>query len=69
VQATRLRLRIDGATHVPAPLRSFMESVTHESAFVGEDRALESDLRGLTARIAACALVDADAPPETGGEA
>ncbi|SAL78326.1 histidine ammonia-lyase [Caballeronia choica] len=69
VQAARLRLRIDGTTHVPAPLRGFMESVTHESAFVDEDRALESDLRALTARIAACALVDADAPPETGDTA
>jgi histidine ammonia-lyase len=34
-----------------------MESVTAASPFVDEDRALESDLRALTARIAACELV------------
>ncbi len=34
-----------------------MESVTAGSPFVDEDRALESDLRALTARIAACELV------------
>ena len=58
VQAARLRLRLDGTTLVPAPLQAFMASVTAESPFVDEDRALESDLRALTARIAACALVD-----------
>ena len=57
VQAARLRLRIDSTTPVPAPFASFMESVTAQSPFVDEDRALESDLRALTARIAACDLV------------
>jgi histidine ammonia-lyase len=58
VQAARLRLRVDGTTFLPAPLRAFMESVTADSRFVDEDRALESDLRALNARIAACELVD-----------
>jgi histidine ammonia-lyase len=69
VQATRLRLRLDGATHMPAPLRGFMESVTRESPFVAEDRALESDLRALTARIAACGLVGVEPAAGTGGAA
>ncbi|MEA3094218.1 MAG: histidine ammonia-lyase, partial [Caballeronia sp.] len=42
----------------PPPLLAFMESVTAGSPFVDEDRALESDLRALTARIAACDLVE-----------
>jgi histidine ammonia-lyase len=58
VQAARLRLRIDNTTPIPAPLKAFMESVTSASRFVDEDRALESDLRALTARIAACELVE-----------
>jgi histidine ammonia-lyase len=57
VQAARLRLRINNTTPIPAPLQIFMESVTAGSPFVDEDRALESDLRALTARIAACDLV------------
>ena len=57
VQAARLRLRINNTTPIPLPLRKFMASVTAESPFVDEDRALESDLRALTARIAACDLV------------
>ena len=58
VQAARLRLKIDSATPVPAPLQAFIDSVTAQSPFVDEDRALESELRGLTARIAACDLLD-----------
>jgi len=58
VQAARLRLRINNTTPIPPPLHDFMESVTAGSAFVDEDRALESDLRALTARIAACDLVE-----------
>jgi histidine ammonia-lyase len=58
VQAARLRLRINNTTPVPPPLLAFMESVTAGSPFVDEDRALESDLRALTARIAACDLVE-----------
>lgn len=58
VQAARLRLRGNAATQLPAPLHAFMASVTAQSPFVDEDRALESDLRALTARIAGCALVD-----------
>ena len=58
VQAARLRLRINDATLVPAPLRMFMETVSSDSLFVDEDRALESDLRALTSRIAACKLVE-----------
>jgi histidine ammonia-lyase len=57
VQAARLRLRINNTTPIPPPLQIFMESVTAGSPFVDEDRALESDLRALTARIAACDLV------------
>ena len=58
VQAARLRLRINNTTPIPPPLHAFMESVTAGSPFVDEDRALESDLRALTARIAACDLVE-----------
>jgi histidine ammonia-lyase len=57
VQAARLRLRLDSATPVPAALRTFMENVGAQSPFVDEDRALEHDLRALTARIAACGLL------------
>src|SRR5579864_8101547 len=57
-QGVWLRLRIDGTTPVPAPLQAFIDSVTAQSPFVDEDRALESELRALTARIAACALID-----------
>jgi histidine ammonia-lyase len=58
VQAARLRLRIDSTTPVPAPLQRFVENVSTGSPFVDEDRALESELRALTARIAACDLLD-----------
>jgi histidine ammonia-lyase len=58
VQAVRLRLRINDATFVPHPLQAFVESVSASSPFVDEDRALEADLRALTARIAACKLVE-----------
>ncbi|GJH08392.1 aromatic amino acid lyase [Caballeronia novacaledonica] len=61
VQALNLRLRLDPETPVPAPLREFATTIASVSPFVAEDRALERDLRALTARIAACALVDADA--------
>jgi len=57
VQAARLRQRFNNTTPIPAPLHAFMESVTAASPFVDEDRALEGDLRALTARIAACELV------------
>jgi histidine ammonia-lyase len=60
VQAARLRMRINDATLVPLPLQAFMESVNRDSPLVDEDRALEPDLRALTARIAACALVEQD---------
>jgi histidine ammonia-lyase len=43
---------------VPAPLQRFVENVSTGSPFVDEDRALESELRALTARIAACDLLD-----------
>jgi histidine ammonia-lyase len=42
---------------VPAPLQTFVENVGAQSPFVDDDRALESDLRALTARIAACELL------------
>ncbi|MEX3895294.1 histidine ammonia-lyase [Paraburkholderia sp. BR10954] len=58
VQAVHLRLRIDSATPVPAPLRAFIDGVGAHSPFVDEDRALEGELRALTARIAACELLD-----------
>ncbi|MGF6445533.1 HAL/PAL/TAL family ammonia-lyase [Paraburkholderia youngii] len=58
VQAVHLRLRIDSATPVPAPLRAFIDEVGAHSPFVDEDRALEGELRALTARIAACELLD-----------
>jgi histidine ammonia-lyase len=59
VQALKLRVRINEATPVPAPLRAFADDVAALSPFVDEDRALEHDLRALTARIADCALVEA----------
>jgi histidine ammonia-lyase len=61
VQALNLRLRLDSETPVPAPLREFAATIASISPFVAEDRALEHDLRALTARIAACALVDVSA--------
>ncbi len=73
VQALRLRLKMNDATQVPTPLRAFADSVTAQSPFVDEDRALEHDLRTLTARIADCALVaghgvDVDASRSAYGE-
>lgn len=64
VQALKLRVRINGETNVPAPLRAFAQEVAAMSPFVDEDRALESDLRALTARIADCALVEGGAHHE-----
>jgi histidine ammonia-lyase len=64
VQALKLRVRINGETTVPAPLRAFAQEVAAMSPFVDEDRALESDLRALTARIADCALVEGGAHHE-----
>ncbi|MBB5400781.1 HAL/PAL/TAL family ammonia-lyase [Paraburkholderia youngii] len=58
VQAVHLRLRIDSETPVPAPLRAFIDEVGAHSPFVDEDRALEGELRALTARIAGCELLD-----------
>ncbi|HEY3597784.1 MAG TPA: aromatic amino acid ammonia-lyase [Paraburkholderia sp.] len=58
VQALRLRVKISSATRIPVPLRDFADRVTAQSPFVDEDRALESDLRALTARIAAGELTD-----------
>ncbi|MGF6608569.1 histidine ammonia-lyase [Paraburkholderia sp. WSM4175] len=60
VQAVHLRLCIDSATPVPAPLRAFVDDVGARSPFVAEDRALEGELRALTARIAGCELLDRD---------
>ena len=60
VQAVRLRLRIDRATPVPAPLRAFIDEVGAHSPFVDEDRALEGELRALSARIAGCELLGMD---------
>ena len=60
VQAVRLRMRLDEATVLPAPLSAFADSVSAASPFVDEDRALEGELRALTARIADGALVDGD---------
>jgi histidine ammonia-lyase len=50
-------MRINDATFLPPPLQAFMQSVSADSPFVDEDRALEADLRALTARIAACELL------------
>ncbi|PLZ04291.1 histidine ammonia-lyase [Burkholderia sp. WAC0059] len=52
VQALRLRQRLDAGTTVPPALRAFADSVSAQSPFVDEDRALEAELRALTARIA-----------------
>jgi histidine ammonia-lyase len=57
VQAAQLRLRINGATVIPEPLRTFIDDVRAGSPFIDEDRALEHELRALTARIAAGELV------------
>ncbi|OTP66414.1 MULTISPECIES: HAL/PAL/TAL family ammonia-lyase [Burkholderiaceae] len=61
VQAVRLRMRVNDSLIVPKPLNAFMTNVTAQSPYVDEDRALESDLRVLTAQIAACALIDVEA--------
>ncbi len=61
VQAVHLRMRVDDSLVVPKPLIAFMTNVTTQSPYVDEDRALESDLRVLTAQIAACALIDVEA--------
>ncbi|CAM2159604.1 HAL/PAL/TAL family ammonia-lyase [Paraburkholderia tropica] len=53
VQAAQLRLRGNAATVIPAPLRAFMTDVAAVSPFVDEDRALEHELRAMTAKIAA----------------
>lgn len=58
VQAVQLRLKINGATMIPAPLQRFMNEVAALSAFVDEDRPLEHDLRAVTASIAAGGLID-----------
>ena len=58
IQAVRLRLRINAATSIPAPLQAFIDEVARSSPFVDEDRALEHELRALTARIAACDLLN-----------
>ena len=66
VQALRLRVRDAAATLVPTPLASFADRVNAQSPFVDEDRALEMDLRALTAQIADGALVDAFADVRVG---
>lgn len=48
----RLRLRGNAATVIPAPLHALMADVAAASPFVDEDRALEHELRAMTARIA-----------------
>lgn len=53
VQAARLRSRMDAATVIPTSLASLMTEVAASSPFVEEDRALEAELRAMTARIAA----------------
>jgi histidine ammonia-lyase len=62
VQALKLRLRLDPQTPVPVALRAFAADVATISPFVAEDRALEHELRALTARIGQCALLDAEEP-------
>ena len=57
VQAVRLRLALNPATRIPAPLRTFIDSVSEASPFVDEDRPLEADLRALLASISGCALM------------
>jgi histidine ammonia-lyase len=58
VQALRLRVALDAATPVPAPLARFVARIDAASPLVDEDRALDSDLRALTAQIVDCALFD-----------
>jgi histidine ammonia-lyase len=53
VQGAQLRLRINGATVIPEPLRDFIDEIRACSPFIDDDRALEHELRALTARIAA----------------
>jgi histidine ammonia-lyase len=57
VQALRLRVRLNYTTPVPARLQAFAQRIGALSPFVDEDRALESDLRALTAQIADCVLM------------
>ncbi|GAB2910194.1 aromatic amino acid ammonia-lyase [Paraburkholderia jirisanensis] len=63
LQALRLRVRDAADTPVPAPLEAFAQRVEAISPFVVEDRALEHELRALTAQIAACALIERSGLP------
>jgi len=51
VQAVMLRRRDQDGAPLPERLRVFVEAIAERSAFVVEDRPLESDLRELTAAI------------------
>lgn len=57
VQAARLRLAMNPHTTLTAPLAAFVDEVSTVSAFVGDDRPLEAELRALTARIASGTLL------------
>jgi histidine ammonia-lyase len=59
IQAVRLRLRINAATSIPAPLQAFIDEVARSSPFVDEDRALEHELRAITSQIASGDLTSA----------
>ncbi|KVN56258.1 HAL/PAL/TAL family ammonia-lyase [Burkholderia stagnalis] len=61
VQAVRLRMRAAPDTQLSASLRAFVDDVNRLSPLVVEDRPLEAELRALTARIAACEPIGAEA--------
>lgn len=69
VQAARLRLSVTPGASLTAPLAQFVEQVATLSAFVGDDRPLEHDLRLLTRHIADGALVGACPPAWAGAKA
>ncbi|MFT0737316.1 HAL/PAL/TAL family ammonia-lyase [Ralstonia wenshanensis] len=65
VQAVRLRCQLDPSTQVPAPVQAFVERISVMSAFVSEDRPLETDLRTLTLAIERGLLSNADNQQES----
>jgi len=69
VQAARLRMSVTPGAALTAPLAQFVERVAALSAFVGDDRPLERDLRLLTRHIADGALVGACPPVWAGAKA
>ncbi|WP_414444800.1 HAL/PAL/TAL family ammonia-lyase [Burkholderia sp. 22PA0106] len=61
VQAVRLRQRMAPQATLPAALQAFVAEIDRGSPLVEEDRPLEHELRALTARLAGCEPIGAEA--------